>query len=87
MEELAIAYPQLDRNMIDIAIRFDEQMQEKYGEDYHWEDHKDELIPKELRDDINSAQTVVSPDNDREGEDRQSGAEGPCTESTEPSCT
>lgn len=52
MEELATAYPMLDRNMIQIAIEFDEQMQEKYGEDYRWEDHMHELIP---RDDLISA--------------------------------
>jgi hypothetical protein len=39
--------------MINMALDFDEQLQKKYGEDYLWEDHKEEIFP----------------DNDRKGED------------------
>jgi hypothetical protein len=45
--------------MINLALDFDEQLQKKYGEDYLWEDHKDEIFP----------------DNDREGKDIEVGVE------------
>lgn len=67
-----MAYPQLDKNMIDIALRFDEKMQSKYGPDYKWEDHKDELLPKDLEVDL---QKTVEEEHDREGEDSQAGTE------------
>lgn len=54
-------YPSLDKNMINIALDFDEQMQKKFGEDYHWEDHKAEIFPEVL--------TESAPQNDGQGED------------------
>lgn len=69
-EELATAYPMLDRNMIQIAIEFDEQMQEKYGADYRWEDHKDELIPKPLQEDLNSTLSTEPESSETESTDQ-----------------
>ena len=46
VEDLLVAYPDLDRNMINIAIDFDAAQAEKFGADYDPEDHVKEIFPK-----------------------------------------
>lgn len=65
MEELALVYPDCDRMMINMALDFDEDMQKKYGEDYHWEDHKDEIFPE----------VVSEPSSNGSGESDSAGAQ------------
>lgn len=75
-----MAYPMLDKNMITIALEFDEKMQQKHGEDYRWEDHRDELIPQALED-YSASKTVDSavpesvPEDGGQGESSSPGAE------------
>jgi len=40
-----VAFPSLDRNMINIAIDFDEVQALKYGKDYDAQDHVNEIFP------------------------------------------
>ena len=68
MEELAMVYPHLDRHMINMALDFDELMQKKYGDDYHWEDHKDEIFPEDSVDSSGNS-------NDEQGKDSPAGSE------------
>ena len=51
-----MAYPTLDRFMINIAIDLDEMNKKKWGEDYKFEDHVDEIFPEVESD---SAETLV----------------------------
>lgn len=45
VEDLLLAYPDLDRNMINIAIDFDEIQAAKFGADYDPEEHIKEIFP------------------------------------------
>ena len=45
MEDLLVAYPDLDRNMINIAIDFDAAQAAKFGADYNPEEHVKEIFP------------------------------------------
>ena len=45
VEDLLVAFPDLDRNMINIAIDFDEVQALKYGKDYDAQDHLKEIFP------------------------------------------
>ena len=45
VEDLLVAYPDLDRNMINIAIDFDAAQAERFGADYSPEEHIKEIFP------------------------------------------
>lgn len=51
-----MAYPTLDRFMINMAIDLDEMNKKKWGEDYNFEDHVEEIFPEVESD---SAETLV----------------------------
>ncbi len=61
VEELALAYPQLDKYLVELAVDFDEQCQEKYGADYKFEDHEDEIFPEEQTNAVTVSEPCVTP--------------------------
>lgn len=83
-----MAYPSLDRNMINIAIDFDEIQALKFGEDYDAEEHVKEIFPEPSSESEEDCQVEVTKDeagdlhvikkaklNDGEGQDRQASPE------------
>ena len=44
VEQYAIAYPRLDKNIINMVLDFDKANADKWGEDYDIEEHLDELL-------------------------------------------
>lgn len=73
-----MVYPALDKNMITIAIDFDEQCQERFGEDYDYADHIDELYTQNSDD---TAESTTAQDG-REGTDSETsiGTGSDCTD-------
>ena len=46
VEELQLAYPQLDKFQIQLVLDFDELMRKKYGHDYDAMEHAKEIFPE-----------------------------------------
>lgn len=76
VEEIAIAYPHLDKFQINLILDFDEQMVKKYGPDYDAEELADEIFPG---DEVTEQLVTVSvPSDDGKGADSETGAELLC---------
>ncbi len=61
-----MAYPALDKNMINIALDFDEILKQKYGDDYHYEDHLAEIFPSDDMDETEDDSEVESDSEDEQ---------------------
>lgn len=73
MEQYAIAYPRLDKNIISMVLDFEDQLAKKYGEDYDFREHLEEIFPDiKSEEDTDSSVTLVTQDVEEGGQSTSS---------------
>jgi len=88
VEDFLVAFPSLDRNMINIALDFDDMQAAKFGKDYDAQEHAKEIFPDLSSESEEDYEIEITKDeagdfhvtkrtklNDGEGKDRASSPE------------